>query len=482
MWRYHDELEDVCVMTDYNSTTGLLQPQSFVHVTALKMDDGETILKCTCEIFNIIKSAGHQETPLWPENEELIPDASLTCLHCHFYQNHLMGIYEKLQVTNTHLNSIESTVKTSLECMNNEVLLLGNVLPQGSTKFSVKGKQGYAVVHISFPPNTCDANCTNGMCCANMKNKKKIPKKLPVQQVPYLCEHINILSKHIEYVKSLFPHFFNNLDDSPTEENELILEEREELNLLDAHQIPQLDGNFNKETGLWQYKALSKHKPKEMLEISLIKSTERRNAYVRFENLDEDTGLYGTYKLIPESPEGSCNCGSQFPSNGEGKFLFTGTLYTRMGPISIDVYDVVCQEGNCMIPFSEAAEKQNIFFLSKYTCAGDEIGWDFINGVLKTKTSFTAFCNELTRKYQTNNILSSPFMTPKTFITWVFAWLSAFEIDYRQSIDPWCKHSPEILAGDGTHIGVSVRNMNLVNPVNRADLDQVYKCVHRRYD
>ena len=92
MWRYHDDLEDVCVMTDYNSTTGLLQPQSFVHVTALKMDDGETILKCTCEIFNIIKSAGHQETPLWPENKELIPDASLTCLHCCFYQNHLMGI------------------------------------------------------------------------------------------------------------------------------------------------------------------------------------------------------------------------------------------------------------------------------------------------------------------------------------------------------------------------------------------------------
>ena len=98
------------------------------------------------------------------------------------------------------------------------------------------------------------------------------------------------------------------------------------------------------------------------------------------------------------------------------------------------------------------------------------------------KTSFTAFCNEFTRKYQTNNILSSPFMTPKTFIIWVFAWLSGFEIDFRWSIDPWCKHSLEILAGDGTHIGVSVRNMNLVNPVNRADSDQVYKCVHRRYD
>ena len=48
------------------------------------------------------------------------------------------------------------------------------------------------------------------------------------------------------------------------------------------------------------------------------------------------------------------------------------------------------------------------------------------------------------RKYQTNNIMSSPFMNPKTFITWIFAWLSAFEIDFRESIDPWYKHSPEI--------------------------------------
>ena len=73
-------------------------------------------------------------------------------------------------------------------------------------------------------------------------------------------------------------------------------------------------------------------------------------------------------------------------------------------------------------------------------------------------------------------------MTPKTFITLVFVWLSAFEINFRQSIDPWCKHSPEILAGDGTHIGVSVRNMNLMKPVNNTDTEEVYKCIHRRYD
>ena len=98
-WRYHDEVKDVCVMTDYSSTTGLLLPQSFVHVTTTKIHNNETVLRCTCDIFNIIKRAGHQETPLWPEDDEVVPDASLTCLHCCFYRDHLMGLYEKLQNT-----------------------------------------------------------------------------------------------------------------------------------------------------------------------------------------------------------------------------------------------------------------------------------------------------------------------------------------------------------------------------------------------
>ena len=91
-------------------------------------------------------------------------------------------MYEKLQTTNTDLNMIESTVQTSLQFMKNEVVLLGNVIPQGSTKFSVKGKQSYSVLHISFAQNICEVKCTYGMCCANVKNKKKIPKRLPVDK------------------------------------------------------------------------------------------------------------------------------------------------------------------------------------------------------------------------------------------------------------------------------------------------------------
>ena len=322
------------------------------------------------------------------------------------------------------------------------------------------------------------------MCCTNLKKKKRIPKHLPIEEVHYICDHLNIFTKHLNFVKSLFPAFFTHNEHTIIQVSEVTVQEREELNILDADQIPQLDRNFNKNTGLWQYKALSQHKPKEMLNISIIKSTEKRNAYVKLENLDEDTGLYGVYKMIPHYPEGNCNCGSQFDPNGEAKLNFTGTLYTRMGPVSIEAYDLVCDAENCTIPYSTAAEEEliYIFFLSKYTCGGDEIGWDFINGVMKTKTSSTTFCHELTRKYQTNNIISSPFMNSKTFITWVFAWLSAFEIDFRESIDLRCKHSLEIFTGDGTHIGVSMKNMDLSHAVNKPDSEQVYKCVHRRYD
>jgi hypothetical protein len=43
------------------------------------------------------------------------------------------------------------------------------------------------------------------------------------------------------------------------------------------------------------------------------------------------------------------------------------------------------------------------------------------------------------------------------------------EIDFRLEIDPWCKHDPPILACDGTHIGVQIKQMVLDPPITKAD-------------
>ena len=74
-------------------------------------------------------------------------------------------------------------------------------------------------------------------------------------------------------------------------------------------------------------------------------------------------------------------------------------------------------------------------------------------------------------------------MSPNTFIKWFFTWLAAFKIDFRKEVDPWCGHKPEMLACDGTHIGVSLRQMNLRNPVTSPDPTlPVLDAHHKRYN
>ena len=115
------------------------------------------------------------------------------------------------------------------------------------------------------------------------------------------------------------------------------------------------------------------------------------------------------------------------------------------------------------------------------TSAGDEIGWDFVSSVRSSKISFTAFCNEMTRKYKTNNILSSSFMCPATFIKWFFSWIAQMKIDFRKHVYPWCKFKPEKLACDGTHIGVSLKQLKLKGGITKPDLqDNILKPVHKR--
>ena len=75
------------------------------------------------------------------------------------------------------------------------------------------------------------------------------------------------------------------------------------------------------------------------------------------------------------------------------------------------------------------------------------------------------------------------FMSPNTFVKWFLTWISAFQIDFRKEIDPWCEHNPRILACDGTHIGVATRKMNLAQPVTIADdIDHTSIKKHKWYD
>ena len=87
----------------------------------------------------------------------------------------------------------------------------------------------------------------------------------------------------------------------------------------------------------------------------------------------------------------------------------------------------------------------------------------------------------MTRRYQTNGSGAQPFLTLETTVSaYVFAWLSAFKIDFRTEIDPICKHDPSVLACDGTHTGVSVKNLDCQHPVTEPEIQEVVKPLHKR--
>ena len=87
--------------------------------------------------------------------------------------------------------------------------------------------------------------------------------------------------------------------------------------------------------------------------------------------------------------------------------------------------------------------------------------------VLKKRTSFGAFCAEMFIKYHTNNPMAALFMSTNTFISYFFGWLFNMKIDFRKEVDPECGYKPQILACDGTHMGVSMKYIKLENPVTK---------------
>ena len=285
---------------------------------------------------------------------------------------------------------------------------------------------------------------------------------------------------HWDAVKGFFPHFFIQ------EEDGAIVHDNDPVNEEDANIHPNLSGNFNIESGLWEYPALSEQKPREMMDPELFNFTLERNEMIASKKLNSSTGLYSSYicKPSPVQEDGSakaCNYGNVYITDSAP--IKNGTLYIRMGPVEIEYHHTVCSAGQCSIHFTKGAEEKSIFLKTSLTAASDEIGWDFVECVHKTRCSFTAFCNEMTRRYQTANIMAGPFMSTNTFISWFFCWIAAFKINFHKEREPWCENKPPILACDGTHIGVSIRNLNLRMPVTEPDLPHVtLKAQHKRND
>ena len=162
------------------------------------------------------------------------------------------------------------------------------------------------------------------MCAVQMHNKKKILKSAKVEYFKGLCTHVQIIALHMDSVKSYFPEYFESdvemsLENHPHEEN------GQDRQLLDDN----IEGNFDVETGLWNFPSLTKFKPKDMMDPQLIKYTKKRIITALEEN--------GRVELNPDAYKNNtlrmCDCSVGYSQETEYTLKGHSTLYTRIGPV-----------------------------------------------------------------------------------------------------------------------------------------------------
>ena len=185
-------------------------------------------------------------------------------------------------------------VCNTMHQMNAPLLLAGDVVPTGTTKFSIKGSDNCSILHVTFYQNKCFIKCPNGLCAVQLTNKKKFAKSISLQELQpgnkkkknkedcdKLCEHIHVVYNNLQSFKQFFPHYFN--------ENENCIQLQpgiDAMNLDDANIAP-LRGNFDKETGLWDFEGVTKHKPLEMFHPELVIATEKKKSSCELQNNEQ---------------------------------------------------------------------------------------------------------------------------------------------------------------------------------------------------
>ena len=137
--------------------------------------------------------------------------------------------------------------------------------------------------------------------------------------------------------------------------------------------------------------------------------------------------------------------------------------------------DCLHSRKDCSIHYT--GSEDGLHLLSKVTAAGDEIGWEFINTVMKSQFSISAFCDMKDSLYYGK----ARFMSRQTFTDWIFTWLVNFNVDFRQ-VCSVCGENPPVLAADGTKLGIYFRNIS-VAPIETPEVTAAKKTpLHRRND
>ena len=153
------------------------------------------------------------------------------------------------------------------------------------------------------------------------------------------------LRLHLQHVKELFLDYFSSDHNFDYAAGPLA----EDVNTEDVN-ITSKSGNFNVETGMWDYPSLSQHKPMDMHNIQLVHSTKMRNSASIQEN--------EVFILKPDGSLKKFQCGERYC---EEELAGVATLSIRIGAIQCNSCNITYSNGTCKINFHEAAAEKGYF-------------------------------------------------------------------------------------------------------------------------
>ncbi|CAC5425041.1 unnamed protein product [Mytilus coruscus] len=378
----YDEEKVIAIMNDYDDESGEFRNSDYVKTSRDLFENGY-FYTCACRIYRTLLESldnNMEKYDALDENE-----------------------------VSPNLERNEQATVTNIQVVIQDALLYKyRTTRPGTKKFLILIDDDISLVHLTF--NSClqryIVSCLNGLCKSKKGCKKNVDCLNTDQNV---CVHLSELKN-----APLFSTEFSKPEAAVNTENDeniqLIDQEIQEItgNTI-QEEIPTMnfsDSNFDVPSGLWSFPCISSHKPRKQQDPSLVQNIQHH---------------------IPTW----CN------------YIFKSTHYLyKNSTVQCQVYSRSCvnEESQCKEDWVEG-DKECLHVVTRDTAAGDEIGWAFVNQVLSTKITFSAFCDLKTKDYKECNPNFRSFMDSSVFIKWWFSWASNMKIDFRKPC-PICKFRP----------------------------------------
>ena len=471
---YNENKSLTAVLNDIDAEEGNFKDYEFAITSWLSTEVGD-YLKCTCKIYKTLLDLNDCS-----DSNVTLDSQGATCMHCRFLREDVLPNLSTS--SHTTLSEKQLFIRRSLAFKNVKIAELTSESSRKTIKFSVLENGTVSIVSLSYNnrKGRYIASCHNGSCKSKKGSKKYVQHLVSAN----LCPHLATLKDNPQFWKKL-----TNTNNSETsdisDDEECEFAQNETVHTQDDC-VTDLSCNFNPDTGLWSFPCKSKHRPRKCGDGGLVKNIRLRDTwmYERLQKL-EDGCLEGP-NLIPEITEETCACGAGWTNseNIDGIIIDINrrlTIYTFNAPVVCKIFKRNCiSTSNPCTQLWDEGEKLHLHVMSNETAAGDEIGWEFVNSVLNSGTTFSAYCKMITSNYQMRNPYSRRFMDPKTFLKWWFSWAASMKKDFRKPC-PGCKYSPKQLACDGTKVGIGLRNVNF-EEISKPDNCDMLPTLHRRID